>query len=139
MPRFGANPHEMREMDQGDVLSVRFRLLIIMMKACLDDCPMGSFRRAAIIRSSQALEKGRPSLLHAALWPGQFQDLQQTPDGVQVFDQRLKLLTTMAKAFAGGYPIGVFRKLAIKKTLLAITRAMGVHDEVTRDRSGNVA
>jgi hypothetical protein len=139
MLKLGAGLHEMREMDKGDVLSLRFRLLIIMMKACLDECPMGNFRKAAIIKNSQELEKGLPSLLPTGLWSAQVHDLESGPDGSHIFGERMKLLIVMAKAFAGGYPIGVFRRLAISKTLSAITQTMGIDGEVGTIRSVNVA
>ncbi len=139
MLKLGAGLHEMREMDKGDVLSLRLRLLIIMMKACLDECPMGNFRKAAIIKNSQELEKGLPSLPRTGLWSAQVHDLESGPDGSHIFGERMKLLLIMAKSFAGGYPIGVFRRLAISKTLSAITQTMGIDGEVRTTRSVNVA
>ncbi len=135
----GAHRNEMREMNGEEILSMRFRLLIIMMKACLDECPMGSFRKVAILRNAQELERNLSSLNFLDPHAGQLGDLKPGPESVRTFNDRLKLLIIMAKSFAGGYPIGAFRRLAIANTLSAITRAVGIDDKESVDSCESVA
>ncbi len=135
----GAHRNEMREMNREEILTMRFRLLIIMMKACLDECPMGSFRKAAIIRNAQELERNLSSLTYLDPQADPCGELKPRSESIRVFTDRLKLLIIMAKSFAGGYPIGVFRRLAIANTLSAITQAMGLDDKDSMASLVNVA
>lgn len=139
MLMLGAHRHEMREMNREEVLSMRFRLLVIMMKACLDGCPMGNFRKEAIIRNAQELERNLSSLPSLCLQADRYADLESTAESIHGFNERFKLLIVMAKSFACGYPIGTFRRLAIWNTLSAITQDMGIDDKAPMESCVNVA
>lgn len=120
----------MIEMHVEDILSIRRKLLIIMMKACLDDCPMGTRRKEAISNNARALEKAHfrdQSTTGTVRLGGDFGLGEES--GTVLFE-RFDLLIIMAKTFAGGYPIGRFRKLAITRNLSEVTRLMGVGMEV---------
>lgn len=139
MLMLGAHRYEMREMNGEEVLSVRFRLLLIMMKACLEECPMGNFRKAAIIRNARELERDLSSLASLGPEAGRYGDPKPKPESIRVFGERLKLFIVMAKSFAGGYPIGIFRRLAISNTLSAITQSVGIDDITCVDLNVNAA
>ena len=48
MLRLGAPPNAMREMDINDIFVSRLQLLLIMIKAYLQDYPLGSYRLDAL-------------------------------------------------------------------------------------------
>jgi len=52
MIKLGADSVEMREMSNDDIFSSRLKLLIIMIKAYLKDCPLGNYRKQAIIENA---------------------------------------------------------------------------------------
>jgi len=46
--RFGAAPTHMRPMKPADLMTARLKLLIIMMKAAMEDYPLGTFRKESM-------------------------------------------------------------------------------------------
>jgi hypothetical protein len=48
MIRFGPAAREMKSMSDEDIFSSRLKLLIVMTKAYLKDCPIGEYRKQAI-------------------------------------------------------------------------------------------
>ena len=52
MIKLGSASVRMRAMSDDDIFSSRLKLLIIMAKAYLKDCPLGNYRKKAIIENA---------------------------------------------------------------------------------------
>ena len=117
MLRLGAPPNAMREMDINDIFVSRLQLLLIMVKAYLNDYPLGSYRLEALMENARHLqleaeELGRP----VRYLPTENPFRLSTGDGKE-FYQRVKLLAQMAQALAKGRSGEDFRRQALKKNL----------------------
>lgn len=121
MLRLGAEPHEMKQMSQENVQLIRLKLLIIMMRAFHEDCPVGRFRKEAIGSNARRLE------VHVLKHHPELRDLDQREDSgrymstTDLFLQRVQLLILMAKSFISDCPIGPYRRASINNNLEAIS------------------
>lgn len=124
MQKFGAHPHNIREMDMDDIFLSRLKLLVIMAKAFLDGCPLGENRCRAILDNARHMES------EAVILGGLLSKSKQEiiPAGSMAFDhlfyQRVKLLAGMVKSFAQANPIGSHRRKSLQNNLDIICRIM---------------
>ena len=124
MIKLGATSGEMREMSDDDIFLSRLKLLIIMAKAYLKDCPIGKYRKSSIIENAHHVFYHSLKLVTETAFFKKH-DLK-TQSGITpeveteeeyVFHQRVQLLSVMAKALAEDRLTGNFRKKALKDNL----------------------
>jgi len=124
MIKLGPTPKEMREMSDDDVFLSRLKLLIIMAKAYLKNCPIGNYRKSAIIENAHYVFYHSLKLVSKTSF-FKNHDLK-TQSGTtsgdvtveeHVFHQRVQLLSVMAKALAENRLTGNFRKKALQDNL----------------------
>jgi len=124
MLRMGPPPGEIRSMSILDIFGSRLKLLIIMAKAYLKRCPMGKFRKQAIIENARSVFYHS---LQAANETATIRDFDlKTQAGIDftgdiheehLFHQRVQLLAVMATAMAEGRLFGHFREKALNDNL----------------------
>jgi hypothetical protein len=114
MLRLGPRPAHMREMRNDDILMLRLRLLIIMSKAYLEGCELGTYRKEAVIGDAEEVASISISFSDCGMEFGSDEESKGKTDFDHVFSERVRLLAMMAKAFAEGYPMGNFRDKALK-------------------------
>jgi hypothetical protein len=125
MNRLGADPQNMKTMQNHDVFFSRLRLLVIMAKAFLNNYPTGEYRLKAIVRNAEAVAKD------CVDWNGYYNNFRSSPESERllendhIFYQRVKLLAIMAKSFAEGNPVGQHRKMAIQNNIDYMCEALG--------------
>lgn len=124
MLRFGAEPPDNREMDLDDIFIARLKLLIIMAKAYLEDCPLGQYRRKAILENAEHIEAESVELGGLAANFRRPEKPGRTMAFDHVFYQRVKLLAVILKAVANGHPMGLHRKKALAENLEIICRSL---------------
>lgn len=138
MLRFGAGSSDMRKILEDDIFLLRLKLLIIMCKACLKDYPMGKYRRKAIIENSRSVFNLLPQISSEyAERYGHIFNFQTYTESkgdknlyFDVFQQRVHLLTVMAKALAEGSPMGSFRVKAFKDNIDSICEIITFNSDV---------
>ena len=124
MIKFGPTSGEMRAMSDDDIFLSRLKLLIIMAKAYLKDCPIGKYRKSAIIENAHHVFY-RSLIMASKIAFFKDQDLKERlsitseskTEGEYVFHQRVQLLSVMAKALAENRLTGNFRKKALQDNL----------------------
>ena len=131
MIKFGPASIEMRAMSEDDVFSSRLKLLIIMAKAYLRDCPLGNYRKKAIIENANHIFYHS---LHLVSESSILKDqgFESPADIVSrgktleehLFHQRVQLLAVMAKALAEDRLRGHFRKKALTDNLNKICETL---------------
>ena len=124
MIKLGPTSGEMRAMSDDDIFLSRLKLLIIMARAYLKDCPIGKYRKSAIIENAHHVFYHSLKLVSkTALFKNH--DLK-TQSGITsgdeteeeyVLHQRVQLLSVMAKALAEDRLTGNFRKKALQDNL----------------------
>lgn len=122
MLRLGAPANETREMDLDDIFAARLRLLILMAKAYIEGCPLGDYRRQAMLENANHIESESIDLGSLPATAPPDGSPNDTPiDGSietdHVFYQRVKLLAVMIKAVAKGFPMGEHRKNAMRENI----------------------
>ena len=124
MIKFGPMPGDMREMSSDDIFLSRLKLLIIMVKAYLIGCPLGKFRKHAIIESAhyifyRAMQMNTESQQRENHILDSQTNVICTGESSEWhhFHQRVQLLAVMAKALVEGCPTGKFRIRAINENL----------------------
>jgi hypothetical protein len=125
MLRLGSASLQAREMDIDDIFSARLRLLIIMAKAYLDGCPLGEFRRQAMLENARHVESECVDIGGLTTGYSQEEVVVESGDIDHVFYQRIKLLAVMVKAVAKGFPMGEHRKTAMCENLEIICLNLG--------------
>ena len=131
MLRVGPSSGEIRNMSGEDIFSSRLILLIIMAKAYLTGCPIGKYRKQAVIENSRCV------FYHSLLLANKIVSFKDQDLKVQdsftfsddinqehIFYQRTQLLAVMAKALAEGRLKGYFRENALKENLNRICEAL---------------
>ena len=123
MLRFGAAHNHACDMDLDHIFFSRLKLLIIMMRAYIEQYPLGAVRKAAIVDNAAYISAESVDL--DQLIPIR----NETPakDGMDVdhvFYQRVKLLAAMAKAIGLNYPMGAHRKKALIDNLNMICKTL---------------
>ena len=111
-------------MSVDDIFLSRLKLLIIMAKAYLKDCPSGKYRTSAIIENAHHVFYHSLKLVSKAAF-FKNHDLKtqlsitsnDETDKEYVFHQRVQLLSVMAKALAEDRLTGNFRKKALQDNL----------------------
>jgi len=124
MIKFGPMPVDMRVMSSDDIFLSRLKLLIIMVKAYLIGCPLGKYRKYAIIENAhyvfyRAMHLNTESVQRKNHIINSRTNVICTgePSEWHLFHQRVQLLAVMAKALAEGCPLGKFRIRAINENL----------------------
>jgi len=124
MIKLGPTSGEMRAMSDDDIFLSRLKLLIIMARAYLKDCPIGKYRKSAIIENAHhVFYRSLITASKTAFFKNQDfkQRLSITSEGETeeeyVFHQRVQLLSVMAKALAENRLTGNFRKKALQDNL----------------------
>ncbi len=120
MIRLGPASVRMRAMSDDDIFSSRLKLLIIMAKAYLSDCPLGTYRKKAVIENANHVFYhslhlvSESSTLKDNVFEPQTEigSLKKTSEE-HLFHQRVQLLAVMAKALAEDRLRGHFRKKAL--------------------------
>jgi hypothetical protein len=124
MIKLGPTSGEMRAMSDDDIFLSRLKLLIIMARAYLKDCPIGKYRKSAIIENAHHIfYHSLKSVSKTFFYKNH--DLKTQPgipsggetDEEYVFHQRVQLLSVMAKALAEDRLTGNFRKKALQDNL----------------------
>ena len=131
MLRVGPSSGEIKNMSDEDIFSSRLKLLIIMAKSYLIGCPIGKYRKQAIIENSRWVFYHSLHLVNKMV-SFKDQDLKAqagiafTDDMNEehIFYQRTQLLAVMAKALAEGRLKGYFREKALKENLNRICEAL---------------
>jgi len=124
MIKLGPTSGEMRTMSDDDIFLSRLKLLIIMARAYLKDCPIGKYRKSAIIENAHHVFYHSLKLVSETAFFKKH-DLK-TKSGITsggeteeeyVFLQRVQLLSVMVKALAEDRLTGNFRKKALQDNL----------------------
>lgn len=118
-------------MSNEDIFSSRLKLLIIMAKAYLKDCPTGKYRKQAII------ENARFVFYHSLKLSSEIVAIKNDDSKIQpgtastgdmheeyIFHQRTQLLAVMAKSLAEGRLKGQLRKKALQDNLNRICETL---------------
>ena len=131
MIKLGPASVEMRAMSEDDVFSSRLKLLIIMAKAYLRDCPLGNYRKKAIIENANHVFYHS---LHLVSESSILKDKGFEPPAdiiprgkiseEYLFHQRVQLLAVMAKALAEDRLRGHFREKALAENLNKICETL---------------
>jgi len=131
MIKLGPASVEMRAMSEDDVFSSRLKLLIIMAKAYLRDCPLGDYRKKAIIENANHVFYHSLHLVsESSILKDNGFELPEdiVPRGKtseeHLFHQRVQLLAVMAKALAEDRLRGHFRKKALTDNLNKICETL---------------
>ena len=131
MIKFGPASLEMRAMSEDDVFSSRLKLLIIMAKAYLRDCPLGNYRKKAIIENANHVFYHSLHLVSESSVlkdngfepPADIVSRGKTSEE-HLFHQRVQLMAVMAKALAEDRLKGHFRKKALTDNLNKICETL---------------
>jgi hypothetical protein len=131
MIKLGPMSGKMRAMSDDDIFLSRLKLLIIMSKAYLKNCPIGKYRKSAIIENAHFVFyhslKLAPNTAflkdHDLKTQSEFTTSVETEEEY-VFHQRVQLLSVMAKALAEDRLTGDFRKMALQDNLDRICEAL---------------
>ena len=130
MIKLGPAPVRMKAMSDDDIFSSRLKLIIIMAKAYLKDCPLGNYRKKAIIENANQV------FYHSLHLVSEFSTLKD--DGFEpqteivskktleehLLHQRVQLLAIMAKALAEDRLGGHLRKKALTDNLNKICETL---------------
>lgn len=124
MIKLGPTSGEMRAMSDDDIFLSRLKLLIIMAKAYLKDCPIGKYRKSAIIENahfvfyhSLKIASKTAFFKNHDLKTQSNTTSEDATEEEYVFHQRVQLLSVMAKALAENRLTGNFRKKALQDNL----------------------
>ena len=124
MIKLGPTSGEMRPMLDDDIFLSRLKLLIIMAKAYLKDCPIGNYRKSAIIENAHYVFYHSLKLVSKTAFfkNHELKTQSGTTSGDEaveeyVLHQRVQLLSVMAKAIAENRLTGNFRKKALQDNL----------------------
>ena len=131
MIKMGPASVEMRAMSDDDIFSSRLKLLIIMAKAYLKDCPLGNYRKKAIIGNANYVFYHSLHLVSESSIlkdngfepPSDIVSKGKTSEE-HLFHQRVQLLAVMAKALAEDRLRGHFRKKALTDNLNKICETL---------------
>ncbi|MBW2054614.1 MAG: hypothetical protein JRI29_02755 [Deltaproteobacteria bacterium] len=131
MIKLGPASVEMRAMSEDDVFSSRLKLLIIMAKAYLRDCPLGNYRKKAIIENANHVFYHSLHLVSESSIlkdkgfepPADIVSRGKTSEE-HLFHQRVQLLAVMAKALAEDRLRGHFREKALADNLNKICETL---------------
>jgi len=125
MITIGSSAKKPRMIGRKNLFFSRLKLLIIMSKAFLENCPMGEFRMQAVIRNADEVARD------CVDWNGYFQNFRATTESGatlaldHIFFQRVKLLAIMTKSFAENNPMGQHRKMAVRNNIDYLCETLG--------------
>ncbi len=124
MLRLGARFEDACEIDLDHIFMCRLKLLIIMTRAYLEDYPLGTVRKSAMVSNAEYIAAESVDL-------EQLIPLRNRRSGSQimsfdhVFFQRVKLLASMADAIGNSAPMGEHRRTALRDNLETICSSLG--------------
>ena len=122
MITLGAQTENAGKMEQKQLTTMRLQLLLVMTLAYLDGCPIGIYRKKAVINNLERLKK---DLDVFGIKIGLGLSFNNDSNEEDIFLQRLHLLFMMCKAFSEDLPIGHYRKEAIKSNVYKIAEQLG--------------
>lgn len=117
MIRLITDRKDIKEKEHLNDFFSRLKLLIIMSKAFLGNYPLEKHRLEEIVKAAEQVIKD------CVEWKGRYNNFRsdmQSEDIIKldhIFFQRVKLLSTMAKSFAQGNPMGQYRRIALKENI----------------------
>ena len=115
MIRLGPTSIDMRAMSSDDIFLSRLKLLIIMAKAYFENCPIGNYRKTAIIENARHVFYHSLQLASSEAQSGITSEVETGAE--QEFYQRVQLFAVMAKAMAENRLTGNYRKKALQDNL----------------------
>ncbi len=131
MMKLGPTSGETKAMSVNDIFLSRLKLLIIMAKAYLRDCPLGNYRKKAIIENANHVFYhslhlvSESSILKDNGFEPQADIVSKGKTSEEhLFHQRVQLLAVMAKALAEDRLRGHFRKKALTDNLNKICETL---------------
>lgn len=123
MLRLGAMPDKACQMDLDHIFICRLKLLIIMTRTYLEGYPLGTRRKAAMISNADYIAAECVDLEQLIPVRG-----KRAAEGGMNFDhvffQRVKLLSSMARAIGSDQPMGGHRRSALADNLDMICNAL---------------
>jgi hypothetical protein len=115
MIKLGPTSEEMREMSGDEIFLSRLKLLIIMAKAYLKNCPIGNYRKSAVIENAHRVFYHSLHLACSEPQSGIASDVETGEE--EEFHKRVQLLAVMAKAMAENRLTENHRKKALQDNL----------------------
>ena len=119
MLRLGARAEDACEIDLDHIFMCRLKLLIIMTRAYLEDYPLGTVRKSAMVSNADYIAAESVDLEQLIPLRGQ-RSGKDKMNFDHVFFQRVKLLASMVEAIGNSSPMGEHRKSALKDNLETI-------------------
>ena len=125
MIKLGSTAKKSRPHGRKNIFFSRLKLLIILGKAFLENCPMGEYRKRAIIRNAEEVARD------CVDWNGYFQTFRASTESGRmialdhIFFQRVKLLAIMTKSFAENNPMGQHRRMAVRNNIDYLCETLG--------------
>lgn len=127
MIKLGAQAEHAGKMEQIHKTMIRLRLHLIMSLAYLDGCPVGIYRKKAVINNLERLKK---EIDVFGIKKGLGLSFNDNSSDESVFLQRIQLLFMMSKAFSEDLPIGHYRKEAMRNNVYKIGEQLGFRVEL---------
>ena len=123
----------------GDIFLSRLKLLIIMAKAYLNGCPLGKFRKQAVMENSNHVFYGSLYLFDEPTF-SKPQNLDETADSAAIehslpvhkFRQRVQRLAVSTRAVIQDRPVEPSEKKALKDNINAVSKALSFNFEIDR-------
>jgi hypothetical protein len=131
MPKFKPISGEINNVSEHHLFTSRLKLLIIMARAYLTGCPLGKYRKQAIVENANQV------FYHSLQWISEsaafknhaldtqthaFSRLERSEENM--FYKRVQLLAVMAKTIGSDRPMNKFRKKALADNLNKICETL---------------
>lgn len=127
MLRLGSPSDQTRDMDPEDLFFSRLQLMVIMGYGYLGNYPLGERRRQAMLENAQFMSQATidPRWLSHHTEPAMAFG-RSTGDTAcdHIFYQRIKLLAVMLTSVAKGFPMGEYRRVALRENLDRLRRTL---------------
>ncbi|MFO7970299.1 MAG: hypothetical protein R6U40_00960 [Desulfobacterales bacterium] len=131
MPKLKPISGEINKVPEHYLFTSRLKLLIIMAKAYLTGCPLGKYRKQAIVENANQV------FYHSLQWISESAALKNHTLDTQIhafselepseeimFHKRVQLLAVMAKTIVSDHPMNKFRKKALADNLNKICETL---------------
>ena len=133
MERYGPSAKSMREFNHYDTLRSRVNLLVIMLKAFLDDSTLQGIRLNTIAKNVVEVDKICEDRKHCSI---RLISTSRSNEGFKldhILYHRISLLSMIAKSVVLGNPMGKLRKKVISDNISYIVDALQLNpqEEIT--------